>query len=148
MEQLGQIIKFMPSIVSKDFWDQKFPSLLDDDFFCSGYNKQTVPYDMISYKDENGKVTETRLVFALAGFSKEDIDIDVSEDYLKIKINKAKTKENDDAYLHKGIARRSINVAYKLFGVDVKNIDASFENGELSISLPAKKEHTQKVKIK
>jgi len=80
----------------------------------------------------NGKY---RIVFALAGFAKENIEIEVKGNWLTIAGNKDDIKEDDNhVYLHRGIATRSFRRLVQIADdVEVKN--ATMENGLLSIDL-------------
>ena len=85
---------------------------------------------------------------ALAGFSKDDIEIEVAEGLLTIR----SVKENDenDSNIYRGISYRKFNRKFTLADDIVVN-DASLENGMLKIDLErivpdAKK--PRKIKIK
>ena len=70
---------------------------------------------------------------ALAGFSKEDIEVEVAQGVLTIK----STKENDaedEFTLHRGISYRKFNRKFTLADDIVVN-DAKLENGLLTINL-------------
>ena len=70
---------------------------------------------------------------ALAGFSKEDIEVEVAQGVLTIK----STKENDaedEFTLHRGISYRKFNRKFTLADDIVVN-DAKLENGLLTITL-------------
>jgi len=69
---------------------------------------------------------------ALAGFSKDDIEIEVAEGLLAIR----STKENDenDSNIYRGISYRKFNRKFTLADDIVVN-DASLENGMLKIDL-------------
>jgi molecular chaperone IbpA len=64
------------------------------------------PFDMY---EENDK---TILEFALAGYSKENIQVTVENSTLKISANKQKPKS--DKYIHQGIALRSFHKQFAL----------------------------------
>ena len=69
---------------------------------------------------------------ALAGFSKDDIEIEVAEGLLAVR----SVKENDenDSNIYRGISYRKFNRKFTLADDIVVN-DASLENGMLVISL-------------
>ena len=69
---------------------------------------------------------------ALAGFSKDDIEIEVAQGVLTIK--SMKENENDDETIHRGISYRKFNRKFTLADDIVVN-DAKLENGLLSITL-------------
>ena len=72
----------------------------NDMFESSGLQNNYPPYDIIKHSDAKYDVQ-----VALAGYSKEDIDIEVKENTLSIKSVK---KDEDDKVevLHRGIAKR------------------------------------------
>jgi len=69
---------------------------------------------------------------ALAGFSKDDIEVKVADGELTIKSIK-ENKDSDDA-LYKGIAYRKFNKVFTLAD-DIEVKKASLENGMLTITL-------------
>jgi len=84
------------------------------------------------YETDNGLHFE----IACTGLSKEDVNINIEGDILRIKYEK-----NDDDevinFIHKGIARRSFNLGYKISSrFDLQNADAQMNNGLLTISIP------------
>ena len=69
---------------------------------------------------------------ALAGFSKDDIEVEVAQGVLTIK--SMKENENDDETIHRGISYRKFNRKFTLADDIVVN-DAKLENGLLTINL-------------
>ena len=86
------------------------------------------PYDIIKHSDVKYDVQ-----VALAGYSKEDIDIEVKENTLSIKSVK---KDEDDKVevLHRGIAKRYFERHFTIAD-DVKVNGAELKNGLLIVSL-------------
>ena len=78
--------------------------------------------------------------FALAGFSKEDLSIDVKPEKRSITV-RAESKSGDEAS-NRRIARRSFEKTYVNFdnNLDLSQISATFENGLLSINVPIRPE--------
>lgn len=95
--------------------------------------------------------TDTHLVFDIAatGIAKEDIEIQTQSNILRVNYTKPK-KEDTIEYIHKGIAKRSFNLGWKIDSkFDLGKADAAFENGLLSISIPfAKGSELKTLKIK
>jgi len=82
--------------------------------------------------------TDTQLVFDIAatGIAKEDLEIQTQNNTLRVNYNKAK-EETDVDYIHKGIAKRSFNLGWKIDSkFDLTKANAKFENGLLSIAIP------------
>ncbi len=88
------------------------------------------PYDIVQ-QDENAY----RISIALAGFSSEELNIQVEENTLTISGEKTSELESENTTtLHRGIAARNFQRTFQLADhVEVKN--ASLENGLLHIDL-------------
>lgn len=108
-------------------FDRMFDRLLDDVYSNQSYP----PYNIIHEKDDKYKIE-----IALAGFQKDDIEIETKENVLVIKTNdKLLNKEDDDQeYLHRGISKRHFERKFNL-AEDVVVNGASLEHGLLVIDL-------------
>ena len=101
------------------------------------------PYNIRKEGDYNYAIE-----MALAGFGKEDIEVEVAEGLLTVR----SVKENDenDSNIYRGISYRKFNRKFTLAD-DVEVNDASLENGMLKIDLerivPEEKK-PRKIKIK
>ena len=100
----------------------------NDMFESSGLQSNYPPYDIIKNSD-----TKYDIQVALAGYSKDDIDIEVKENTLSIKSVK---KDEDDKVevLHRGIAKRYFERHFTIAD-DVKVNSAEHRNGLLKVSL-------------
>ena len=74
-----------------------------------------------------------RIIVAVAGFDKKDIEITLEEDTLSI-IGKKEDEAEDVSYLHRGIAGRSFQLKFNLAD-HIKVHNADLANGELKIDL-------------
>lgn len=85
------------------------------------------PYNIEKTGDD-----DYRIVIALAGFGKEDVEVTTEQGQLKVR---GKMAENQDAqYLHRGIAGRSFERSFDLAEhIEVKG--ATFVDGLLTIEL-------------
>ena len=111
-------------------FDRMFDSLTS----ASSFTQQTnyPPYNIIKKSD-----TEFLIEVAVAGFSKKDVEVRMSENRLNISSIDLRTSEmdmDDTEYLHKGISARSFKRAFTLSD-DVVVKEANMENGILSISM-------------
>lgn len=100
------------------------------------------PYN-IKKVDENKYAIE----LALAGFTKQDIDIETVDGILVITASKA--TEDTSEYIWKGISNKAFTRQFTLAdNAEVRN--AKFENGLLTISLETvlPKQNKQKVEVK
>ena len=129
--------------------------LLFKDFFRSELNFQPAIEAKIShpvdiYENKDGLHFEV----ACTGLEKNDIEINIEGDVLRISYTKKEEDKccdvNDCTYLHKGIARRSLNLGYKVTSkFKLTDAAAEMKNGLLKISVPFAEEAKPKVlKIK
>jgi molecular chaperone IbpA len=86
------------------------------------------PYNVELVSDDN-----YRIVMALAGFDRSEVEIVAERDTLHITGRKQKD-ETQRTYLHRGIAARDFEQRFQLAN-HVKVTTASFENGMLTIDL-------------
>ena len=86
------------------------------------------PHNLIEYED--GKYTIT---LAIAGISKEDLNITLEEQNLTISYD-GKETESNGKILYRGIANRSFNKIFHL-AENIEVNDASIDNGLLTIDL-------------
>ena len=125
--------------------------LLFRDFFKSELDFQPALNAKISHPVD---IFETKhgLYFEVActGLSKEDIELNIEGDILKISYNKGTEESNERSYIYKGIAKRSFNLGYKVASkFDLSKAEATMENGLLVIQIPFAEEAKPKVlKIK
>ena len=109
-----------------------------------------IPHPVDVYENKGG----LHLEIACTGLTKEQIDISLEGDVLRISYEKKQDEKccevNDCKYIHKGISKKSFNLGYKIASkYDLAKADAEMNNGLLTISIPFTKESTTKVlKIK
>ena len=129
--------------------------LLFRDFFKSELDFQPAIEAKIShpvdiYENKDGLHFE----IACTGLTKNDIEINIEGDILKISYNKPKDEaccEVDDCkYIHRGIAKRSFNLGYKVASkFNLSESSAEMKDGLLKISVPFAEESKPKaLKIK
>jgi len=82
------------------------------------------------------KINEAQYVIeiALAGFSKDDIEVEVTEGTLTVRSKKEEETNGDESFVHKGIAKRSFLRTYTLSD-DVVVQGADLKDGMLIINL-------------
>ena len=131
-------------ILFKNFFESNSP------FFPAVEAK--IPHPIDIYENKDGLHFEV----ACTGLDKDDLEIGIEGDILKISYDKSRTEGVDTEelglvrYIHRGIAKRSINIGYKISSqFDLSQADAKMENGLLKISVPFSKEtKTKLLKIK
>jgi HSP20 family molecular chaperone IbpA len=107
-------------------------------------NKQPHPLDI--FYDEAGLHFE----IACTGLTKEDIQLEIDGDLLKITYDKPKEEEDYTGYIYKGLAKRSFNLGYKVAAkFELEKLTAEMKDGLLHIFVPiaeSKKPKTIKIK--
>ncbi|MDA8882852.1 Hsp20 family protein [bacterium] len=107
-----------------------FDRLLND--FNRLDNTGYPPYNVETI-DEN----KYQITLALAGFSRDDIEITIKEGLLTITGSKPDIEQEGREFLHRGIANRAFSREWKLADY-VEVIDATMEDGLLFVSLERK----------
>ena len=131
-----------------DPFDLLWKNLFDQNSnFSTLGEKISYPVDII--ETENGVVLE----LAVVGLGYEDIDIEVSNDVLRIKYAKENEgKPQTGNYIHKGIARRSFDLAWKISSkLDLSALEATLDKGLLRIEIPlleVQEDAPKKIQIK
>ena len=87
---------------------------------------------------------------ACTGLSKDDVEINIEGDILRISYNKETREYVERNYIYKGVAKRSFNLGYKIASkFDLSKAEAMMENGLLAIRIPYADEAKPKIlKIK
>jgi len=125
--------------------------LLFKDFFKSELDFQPANQAKFSHPVD---IFETKhgLHFEVActGLTKDDVDISIEGDVLKISYNKLPEPHEDRHYIHSGVAKRSFNLGYKIASkFDLSKTEAMMENGLLALRIPFAEEAKPKaIKIK
>ena len=115
--------KFTPYSIG---FDNLFDRLFDIDFEASG----TYPPYNISKVDDNNYIIE----MALAGFNKDDIEVELADSELTVRSKKREDSNKDVNLIHQGISHRSFNRKFTLSEeILVKN--AEMKNGMLIVKL-------------
>lgn len=148
-KEMTRRLERFPTILSSSFFDDFFEDYdkMFDKFLGTS---QIVPCDVIQNKDEGGNIIDTELRYALAGYDKDNIAIEIDDNVLTCKVEKTEKSEDTSKknYLHKGISHRYIEFSYRLDGFDKENITSSFENGILTIKLPiSERKAIKKIKV-
>ena len=97
------------------------------------------PYNIVKETE-----SEWRIEMALAGWSKDDIEISTETNVLTIK-SKVE-QESDGDFIHRGVAKRSFTKTFNIAD-DVEIGDITYENGLLNIKLTKIVPESQKRKV-
>ena len=104
-----------------------FDNVFDSVFNLNESNNSYPPYNIV--KSDNSYT----ISLAIAGFSKDEIDISIQENELVVK-GAIKNNQENIEFLHKGIAGRNFERKFRLADT-IKVTDANYENGLLHIFL-------------
>lgn len=132
-------IDFSPLYRSSIGFD-RFASLLDHALRSDQNNNAYPPFNIEVLDDNRYAIT-----LAVAGFSREELGIEVENGVLTVKGSKDSDSKEQRQFLHRGIANRSFERKFNLAEY-VEVTDASCEDGLLTISLL--KEIPEKMKPK
>ena len=137
---------FRPGLLGRSVFDDVFDSFINDFPQHIKMSTQGYPVADIYTADDGSTVME----FALAGFSKEDLSIEVKPE--KRSITVAATAAADAVDItNRRIARRNFQKTFINYdnNLDLSSASASFENGLLTVSVPKRPEaEALTVKIK
>ena len=125
--------------------------ILVRNFFNSDLNFAPVNEAKIQHPVDILETTEgLHFEIACTGLEKKDIEINIEGDVLRITYDKGEDYLPEGTWIHRGIARRSFNLGYKIASkFNLTDAAAEIENGLLKISIPFADEAKPKVlKIK
>jgi len=124
-------------LLFKDFFKSEL------DFQPANQAKYSHPVDI--FENSEGLHFEV----ACTGLTKEDVELHIEGDLLVIRYDKnAKASQDKDSqnYIHRGIARRSFSLGYRIAPkFDLSQAEATMENGLLAISIPFAEEAKPKL---
>ena len=129
------ITTYRPGLLGHKVINEVFDSFFND--FPSHLKASTQGYPVADiYRDDDGS---TVLEFALAGFKKKELSIDIQPDKRSITIS-GQVDENNQK--RQRIARRNFTRTYVKYddNLDLSAAKASFENGLLSVRVPQRPE--------
>ena len=121
----------LPSLLGGNIFDDFFNDFFQD---VGALQRKTVSGYPVAdiFTDKDGS---TVMEFALAGFIKEDLKVDVKPEKHSITVsaNVENTEDNN-----RRIARRSFTKTYVNYdnNLDLSSVDATFENGLLRVTVP------------
>ncbi len=117
---------FPTDLLFKNFFetDSNFQSHVD--------NKPNYPCDLFTTDEGLG------IEIAAVGLDKKDIKIETAENQIKISYEKLLTDDEQSVdYIHRGIARRSFNLGWKISPkFNLNKVDAKMDKGLLTIFIP------------
>ena len=131
---------YRPTLLGRSVFDDIFNSMLD---MPTLINRTTQGYPVADiYKNDDGSTT---LEFALAGFNKNELFVEVKPEERTITVSANSSNANEN---QRRIARRSFKKTYVNYdnNLDLSKVEANYENGLLTINLPTRPE-TQAINV-
>jgi len=125
------LASYRPSLLGSRVFDDVFNNFFSD--FPVHLQRSTSGYPVADiYRNEDGS---TVMEFALAGFTKEDLSVDVRPDKRSITVSAQSQLSGEDV---RRIARRSFTKTYVNYddNLDLTQACAKFDNGLLSVTVP------------
>ena len=107
-----------------------FDRILNDRFFQGNQNGNYPPHNIVKYSEDTYGIE-----VAVAGFTKEEITVEVDQDQLTIR--GVKNRPNQDSgieYLHRGLAARDFEQTFTLAEY-MEVVGAKVDNGMLQIDI-------------
>jgi len=132
---MNAITTYRPGLLGHKVINEVFDSFFND--FPTHLRASTQGYPVADiYRDDDGS---TILEFALAGFKKKELSIDIQPDKRSITIT-GQVDENNEK--RQRIARRNFTRTYVNYddNLDLAEAKASFENGLLTVKVPQRPE--------
>lgn len=125
---------YRPNMLGRTVFDEIFNSMLD---MPTLINKTTQGYPVADiYKNDDGS---TIMEFALAGFNREELSVEVKPEERTITVSAA---SDNSTQTQRRIARRSFKKTYVNYdnNLDLTAAKADYKNGLLTINLPTRPE--------
>ena len=118
-----------PYTVGFDDWFDHFEHMMDDSFFRGTGNFP--PYNIVKTGENTYDVE-----LALAGFSKEDIEVEYKENLLTVKSKKQEETKDEEGNTiqHRGISKRMFSKSFTIAN-DVEVKGAVLKDGLLKVSM-------------
>jgi len=140
------ITTYRPGLLGRGVFDDIFDNFFTE--FPRHLKQSTQGYPVADiYTNEDGS---TVMEFALAGFTREELSIDVQPDKRSVTVSaSAQTTEGENT--SRRIARRSFTKTYVNYddNLDLSKASADFQNGLLTVTVPQRPEVTPvSIKIK
>lgn len=106
-----------------------FDRVFNDRFFQGNQNGNYPPHNIVKYSDNNYGIE-----VAVAGFAKEEINVEVDQDLLTITGTKSIDIDDTKEYLHRGLAARDFQQTFTL--AEYMNVvGAEVKDGMLKVQI-------------
>lgn len=124
---------FFNDFMNDDFFNRSLSSVIGNDTSLNFPSVNVVEYE-----------NQFKLELAAPGLKKEDFNIEIEEDQIKISAEvKNEEEETTGNYRRREFNYTSFKRTFRIpENIDLEEINANYEQGVLSISLPTKEENT------
>jgi HSP20 family protein len=140
--------EFNSLLKERDHFIRSFDTIFDDmfknHFGDMGVSAGKGAYPKVNVINHDDRV---EIVAELAGFTKSDIDLEIEEDILTIS-GKSPQQDNEEvSYYLRELKRSSFRRSFKIIdSFEMDKVNAKFDNGLLTITLPRVKEEVKVAK--
>ena len=133
----------LPTITRRNFRPFFIPDIFEDSFLPVLSNGNSFKPAVNIREDDKNYVLD----FAIPGFDKKDLKIDLNEDVLIIASeNKNETEESKDDYSRKEFSYKAFSRSFYIpENVNREKIEANYKDGILTVSLPKQEEEKNKI---
>lgn len=128
-------------LVRRNNWSPVYNPFFDDFFTKELYNSNSVNNSFTPAVNITENNDQFEVILAVPGYKKEDFNVKLENEVLEISAN-MENKENDTKFLRKEFTAASFKRTFKVEKnvVNEEKIEASYNNGILSILLPKREE--------
>ena len=118
------------------FYEPSPFDILVRNFFTDGSRYQPLPETKLQHPVDIYQIDKGLAIdIACTGISKEEIEIQIQDNILRVNYDKSKNENLE--YIHKGIAKRSFNLGWKIDSkFDLSKAKAEFVDGLLTVTIP------------
>jgi len=144
MSNLSIYRNTFPSLLTSNVFDDVFAGVFSD--WDNAYKRTTQGYPVVDItKQKDGTVV---MEFALAGWRKSDLDINIQPEKNTITVSGAVLEDNENGETRRRIARRNFCKSYVNYdsNLDLTKTTAKYEDGLLTVTVPQRPE-TQPVTV-
>lgn len=140
--------EFNSLLKERDHFIRSFDTIFDD-MFKSHFGDMGVSAGKGAYPKVNivNRDDKVEIVAELAGFTKDDIDLEIEEDVLTISGKSPQQDKEEVTYYLRELKRSSFRRSFKVVDqYEMDKVTAKFDNGLLTITLPKVKEEVKVAK--
>lgn len=133
----------LPTITRGSFRPFFMPDIFEDSFLPVISNGNSFKPAVNIREDDKNYILD----FAIPGFEKKDLKIDLNEDVLTISSEiKNESEESKDCYSRKEFSYKAFSRSFYIpENVNMEKIEANYKDGILTVALPKQEEEKNKI---